>query len=239
MKDGVFLKKLLVFLFSLIFICGITVNVFAAKAECELDLPDDFTVSAASDELGELARIFGIKASTLEQYYKDNNVLYLAANEDNSCQVTLCAVKNEFSEGAVSFSRLSDTELNAVAEEFAGDSFENEGIVKGKDGNRYIKLKKNMSDSGGKYTVTEYITVCSYKLFTLSVSVSDGADSGGIETVALKGLEITDLARADDGQRNFIFIILAAVGIAVFATVAVYFTVSVIRDIKKNKMSRR
>ena len=101
------------------------------------------------------------------------------------------------------------------------------------DGNRFIKLKRTMSDSGGESTVTEFITVCSYKLFTMSVSVSNGSGLEKMPNTALKGLEITDYARPQSSSKGFLFTALAAIGIAIFATVAVYFTVTVIRDIRK------
>lgn len=233
MRDGVHLKRFVCALFVFLMIFSANTGVFAAKPECSLSLPKEFTVKAQSDELEPLADIFGIKPASLQKYYKDNNVLYLAANEENTCQVTLTAVKNEFSEGAVSFSRLSDTELEAVASDLAGESFENCGIVKSKDGNRFIKLKRTMSDSGGEYTVTEFITVCSYKLFTMSVSVSNGSGLEKMPNTALEGLEIADYARPQSSSKGFIFTALAAIGIAIFATVAVYFTVTVIRDIRK------
>lgn len=209
------------------------VTLCAEQPDYSLTLPDGFVAAAYGDDLTELAAIFDMNAESLQGYYDENKVLYLAANRENTCQITLTCAENDFSKSAVSFSLLSESELETIADELAGDSFTNLGIIKGEDGNPYIHLERRLNDSGGYYNVTEYLTVCSSNLFTLSISVSELNEPDIEPKKVFAGLVINDAAPPADNGSGLLYTALAAAGIAIFTALAVYLTYTVIRDMRK------
>ena len=120
-----------------------------------------------------------------------------------------------------------------IAKQLAGEGFTNRGIVHGEDGNPYIQLEQKLNESGGEYLVTEYITVCSSKLFALKISVYQTEKTATTAQTVFKGLAINDTAHPSDGGSGLLYTVLAAGGIAVFAALAVYLTYTVIRDMRK------
>ena len=208
--------------------------VTAATAEVTVELPEGFIGAKSGENLGELAEIYSMTDKELEDYYKQHNLLFFATNKENTCQVKVTCVNNDFSKSAVSFSTLSDSELETVAKELAGDSFQNLGHLTGKDGNKYIKLRRSLSDSGGVYTATEYITVCSGKLYTVDISVSKIVSQDNTEEL-FEGISITDNANAKAQRKNIFYVVLIVIGIAVLSAVTVILGFTVIRDIRRNK----
>lgn len=227
------MKKFLCLIATAVFLLVGVFPVTAAQSDYSITLPDGFVAAAYGDDLTKLASIFDMNAEGLQRYYDENKVLYLAADKKNTCQITLTCTENEFSQGAVSFSRLSQAELETIAADLAGDSFTNHGIIEGKDGNSYIHLERKLTDSGGDYTVTEYLTVCSSNLFTLSISVSQTNSSDIKPASVLAGLKINDKARPSESGNGLMYTVLAAAGIAVFSALAVYLIYTVIRDMRR------
>lgn len=205
-------------------------TVHAETAAYSLKTPDGFTGADADADKSALAAIFGMTEAQLDGYFEEKGILYLAANSDYSEQICLTACETEFSRRTVSFSRLNETELAEISESLAGDSFDNGGVVKSADGAPYIRLTLRGTQG---YTVTEYLTVGSCTLYTLRVTSDKDAEA--LAETVFSGLSIRDKAAAQESASQSVYTLLAAAGIALFATVAVWLTYTVIRDLRRSK----
>lgn len=231
------MKRILYLIISVVFLLGCSFSAKAEQNDYSLSLPDDFIAAAYGDDLTELAGVFDMNAESLQKYYDENKVLYLAANPQNTCQITLTCTENEFSKGITSFSLLSEAEIEAIADELAGESFKNHGVIQGSDGNPYIHLEKKLLDSGGDYTVTEYLTICSSNLFTLSISISELNKPDITPKAILTGLKINNTIAPQNNGNGLLYTVLTVFGIALFAAIAVYLTYTVIRDVRRIRAS--
>lgn len=231
------MKKFLFLTVTLILLLLSAFTASAERPEYSLEIPDGMISAAYGDDLTELAAVFDMNAESLQNYFDQNKVLFLAANPANTCQITLTCTENEFSKNAVSFSLLSEGEINTIANDLAGDSFDVKDVIQGEDGNPYIHLEKKLHDSGGDYSVTEYLTVCSSNLFTLSISVAELNKPDIKPDKVFAGLVINDTVRPAKDTDGLIYTALAVLGIAVFSALAVYLTYTVIRDMRKVRHS--
>lgn len=229
------MKKLFCLITALIIVCC-PLSAQAKASEFEITTPKGFTSAKADEDKSKLAVIFSTTATELDRYFKENNILYIAANDGYSQQIFLTAQTSEFSKKTVSFSRLDKNNLSDIAKSLAGDSFENGGILKGKSNTPFIKLKLKDSD---EFEVYEYITVCSSKLYTLRISTNSG-NADELYNLFFKTLSINDCATVKNAAEQSAYTLIAAAGIAIFAAVAVILTFTVIRDIRsRNKLSEK
>jgi len=226
------LKKL----FCLIITLSILFCTFTAQAknrEFNITTPKGFTSAEADGDKTKLANVFSTTEAELERYFKENSILYIAANEGYSQQIFLTKETTEFSKKTISFTRISEKDLSDIAVSLAGNSFENGGVIIGKENTPFIKL--TLKDSG-EFKVYEYITVCSSNLYTLRISTNQNNEQELIESF-FKTLSITDCATVENSTTQSAYTVIAAAGIAVFAAVAVIVTYTVIRDIKRRNSS--
>lgn len=224
------MKRILCFILALLVIC-LPLTATAADDEFKIKTPKGFVSAKVDSDKTDLAKIFSTTADELDRYFKQNNILYIAANSDYSQQIFLTAETTDFSKKTVSFSRFSEEDLKSFAVSLAGDSFENGGIITGKSNTPFIKL--TLKDSG-EFNIYEYITVCSSKLYTLRISTDTDNDRELFEQF-FKTLSIEDCATAKNTAEQSAYTLIAAAGIAVFATVAAILTFTVIRDVKRRK----
>ncbi len=234
MKEGLRLKRL----FTLIITVSLLFSTFSALAETDeytITAPKDFTVWQSGKSMEDISAVFGMTEKELENHCDKNNIVYVAADSTNSKQITLSVTENEFSKTAVSFSRLSDKDLKEIATDFTDNSAAEIEIDTSADKNRFIKITETLADSGGQYTVTEYITVCSAKLYTLCISESGSEKQTALAKTVFNGYKIKDNAKPVTSGNNMLYTLLAVGGIAIFTALAVVLTYTVIRDIKRNK----
>lgn len=210
------------------------VPVSAAQPEYTFRPPDGFIFADASDDKTKLADALGLTADELNRLYDKQNILFAAVSSDRTTQLRLLKTANAFSERCVSFSRLSDTELNELAPQLAGTLFNNGGIVKGNDGTKYVRLTQSLHDSGGDYTVTEYLTVCNSTLYTFSVTADDTVTGADTEA-AFKSLTLRDAEKSSVGTGHTLYAVLAAAGIAVFTAAAAICLFLILRDFKQKR----
>ena len=76
---------------------------------------------------------------------------------------------------------LSDDKIAALAPEIAGDGFHTETVAQ--NGIKFIKATALSEDSGGKFTLIQYITVTSKKEYTLSFYTASGENTDYAEKV--------------------------------------------------------
>lgn len=228
------MKKIVAVILCIILAILLSFSTLALDNDYSIKVPKDFISANDDDKLSQLSKIFSVSIDALEEYFDDNDIIFMAADKDNTCQVTLSKTDNAFSENTVSFSLLSDDELKSLSSQIAGETFEEKGIVIGKDKTKYIKLQKSGNDSGGGFNVTEFITICDGELYTLSVYVGENSEYENLPETVFKSLKIEDTL-IKNGGNNLLFTILAIAGISFLAALVVYLLYTVIKDIKSSK----
>ena len=180
---------------------------------------EEFLVYGKDNE--KLAQALNITESELESYCKNNSVTYFAINGGNTKQIRKTETVDEFSKKTVDFSVLSDDKILSVASDVSGF-----GGVKGeivnKGGYKLLKLRLQTADSGGKFILTQYITVKNSKKTVLSFYTADGESEEYITE---------NLNSQFKDKANIKPFVIG--GVAVFAAATVFLAVLIVKDFKK------
>lgn len=147
-----------------------------------------FNVTAAEDFLiygeqtGEVAKALGMTESEVQTFCEQNKINYLAVNKDNTKQVRKAEFSDEFSKKIIDISVLEDDkilEFSSLLTTF--------GSVKGEvvkhDDMKFLKVELETTDSGGKYSLTQYVTVSNSQKTVLTFYTADGQDKSYIDEV--------------------------------------------------------
>lgn len=214
---------------------AVTLTVFAAKTNVKIKVDKEFTVLSKGENEEELASILGITADELKEYCSENGIEYLAVNSDNTKQVKLSVQQTEFSSAAINFSNLSDENIEAVIPEIIGIS-NVKSEIKNKNGQKFAVIDLSSYDSGGDYTVNQYITVADKKLFVLSVYTSEGNDTGYADEI-FESLYSGDFNRIKPTGNSYSYVIVGA--IVILVGVCAFVTVTLIRDIRSDSAVKK
>lgn len=209
----------------------LTFSVSAAGYEYSIDTDADFTSAKYGDDLTEISEKLNMTTDDLNTYFSKNGLLYLAVSDDAKTQVRLSAFTDNFSSAVSDISYLDDKALyefmSAVSEE---DDNNCEVVVN--NGRKYIVVKDTLKDSGGIYTVTQYITICDNKTFYLAGYNEGDQTSQEIEKI-FKSFEINGtLPQSNDYNLPLIYVIA---GIILFTVLALFMIVGIVNNIRKSK----
>lgn len=220
------LKKRLLLL-TILFIFLFSFSASAANG-FEISAGNNFLVLNENASEKEISDAFGMEEQELKSYISANGIIYLAVNENNTKQIRLSSSKNSFSEEIENLSSLIDEDITALSAELMGEeATQTEIITKGAQ--KFLKASLSLSDSGGNYTLTKYVTVAQGKNYTLSFYTSKGENSEYIEEV-FKTFTCDDfLKESNTNQNKFLLLIIIASAVAVF----ILFTF--LRDYLKSK----
>ncbi len=185
----------------------------------------------------KLAEILNLSSDELENYVKENNVLFLAANDDNSKQIKLISTVTDFSSSVINISYLSNDKISRLTEDISGFEGVSGDIVK-KGGQKFIKLELKSADGNEDYFLTQYITVAEKKTFVLSFYTPENDNIDFIEktfeSFKYQGfLEKSEEASALNGRLIYPIIIL----LGVFILIAGFIGYTFIRDLKSPKLN--
>lgn len=185
------------------------------------------------EDNSELAEILGITENELQEYCNENSIEYFAVNGENTKQIRLTVVKNDFSESVINISRLSDDKISALIPDIIGIEGA-KGEIISREGQKFIKTQLRSGDSGGEYILTQYTTVAARKCYILSFYTDVGEKTDYIketfESYSSPNFIYTDADKADTVR----YIVLAAM--IIFAIVCVAVAVSIVIDIRKSKI---
>lgn len=209
----------------------LTFSVSAAGYEYSIDTDADFTSAKYGDDLTEISEKLNMTTDDLNTYFSKNGLLYLAVSDDAKTQVRLSAFTDNFSSAVSDISYLDDKALyefmSAVSEE---DDNNCEVVVN--NGRKYIVVKDTLKDSGGIYTVTQYITICDNKTFYLAGYNEGDQTSQEIEKI-FKSFEINGtLPQSNDYNLPLIYVIA---GIILFTVLALFMIVGIVNNVRKSK----
>lgn len=166
------LKKLLI---SFTALAVMLVSVVSA-----LEIGNEFYLYGRDDK--KLASTLSMTEEELSDYCKENDITLLAANKDNSKQITEITRQTEFSKTVKNLAVLKNDEILSLTYQLCG--FEDvKGKVIEKDAYKYLKIEVKSEDSGGEYVLTQYITVKGGKAVTLSFYTQNGIDTDYVDKI--------------------------------------------------------
>lgn len=203
-------------------------SAFAADTGIKINAGKEFTVLSSGENEKELAKILGITEDELIGYCRENSIEYLAVNRDNTKQIRLSVNQTEFSSAVINFSNLSDENIAAVIPEIIGVS-NVKCETANKNGQKFAKIRLSSSDSGGDYTVSQYITAANKKLFILSVCTAADKDADYADKI-FEGFDADDFNHTKSQKNGYSGVIVGA--IAILVVVCAFVTVTLIRDIR-------
>ncbi len=205
-------------------------SVFADGTGIKINAGKEFTVLSSGENEKELAAILGITEDELIGYCRENSIEYLAVNRDNTKQIRLSVNQTEFSSAVINFSNLSDENIAAVVPDIVGVS-NVKCETADKKGQKFAKVRLSSSDSGGDYTVSQYITAANKKLFILSVCTAADKDADYADEI-FEGFDSGDFNHTKSTKNGYNGIIVGA--IVILVVVCAFVTVSLIRDIRSD-----
>lgn len=196
-------------------------TVFAASDDYTVKEQDGFTICYGDKNLESAAKIMGISKGELSKKFREDDILFVAVNKDNSIQVRLSRYQTELSKKAEDISAFSDDLLNELFPELKNDNYAKTTIGK----TTFIKNTENLKDSGGDYTSEQYITIKNGYIYQISVYVSEKADKA-VADEFVNGIKILNAVIYSPRQK-----ILVGGGIAVFVLLIIIMVKGIIKDI--------
>ena len=209
----------------------LNMNVSALGYEYSITPSDNFTFAKQGDDLTKIAKKLNMTTDDLNKYFSDNKLIYLAVSDDVKSQIKISVTEDEFSKKVNDISLLDDNALNNFAKSLSSDS----SIVTNND-RKFVLVNDTHKDSGGIYTVTQYITICDGKTFYF-IGYNDGKDISKEITSVFKTFTLNQ--QQSGSADNNVFSIVIIIGIVVFGMVAIIMVIGIIRlKIKDYKESK-
>lgn len=230
-KKYFYSKILLCFLVALLVLGSLFVSAEDYGA-FSINLPNGYKYALKSEKKSELADIVGVSENELESYFDKGKLELLAVNGDNTSQIKLSVLEDDFSKKIVSFNNLTDDRILLLANSFFSGSYEdvteNAKVIK-KQNSKYLKYSERLNDSGGEYTVTQFITVYDGKTYRFSVSYTEkqGNDFGD------KVFKDFKLKEKDEISPLLKTVLVFA--ILVFSALIIFAAVGIVKSYKKDE----
>ena len=196
----------------------------SAAGKISIDAGDEFSVYGEDSK--KVAEILGMSEAELNEYTRQNNIVYLAVNNDNTKQIRLTVAATAFSESTGNLSLFSDSEIKELIPDITGDSAV-KGEITENDSQKFVLSRISSEDSGGGYTLERYFTVAGDNEYILSFYTSKGVPEDYIESV-FESLDSDDFYTGKD-KSPYSYIVIAA--IAVFSAGALFIIYTIIRDL--------
>ena len=196
----------------------------SAAGKISIDAGDEFTVYG--EDSGKAAEILGMSETELDGYVSQNNIVYLAVNDDNTKQIRLTVAATAFSESTGNLSLLSDREIEELIPDITGDSaIKGEIIENGTQ--KFVLSRVSSEDSGGGYTLARYFTVAGDNEYILSFYTSDGVSEDYIKSV-FESFSLDDFYTGKD-KSPYSYIVIGA--LVLLCAGALFIIYTIIRDL--------
>ena len=196
----------------------------SAAGKISIDAGNEFTVYG--EDSGKAAEILGMSEAELDGYVSQNNIVYLAVNDDNTKQIRLTVAATAFSESTGNLSLLSDSEIKKLIPDITGDSAVKGDIIES-GGQKFVVSRVSSEDSGGGYTLARYFTVAGDNEYILSFYTSDGVSEDYIGEV-FESFKSDDFYGEND-KKPYSYIVIAA--LVLFSAGALFIIYTIIRDL--------
>ncbi len=224
-------KAILVVISVALMFFSFTAN--AADPEFSITVPDDFTVAYYGEDLSHIAQALQIDNAKIGNYFAENGLLYLAVSSDTETQVRLSIYNDNFSSRVNDISMLDDTALGEFVTTLNSDCTDLSCVITNSD-RKFVKVKNTLNDSGGQYTVTQYITIANSKTYYLSCYNSGSDTDSTVEEIfdsfSISVQKQPHVTKSEE-VKNYTPLYIA--GIAVFSIIAVVIAASILISCKK------
>ena len=196
----------------------------SAAGKISIDAGDEFTVYGEDSK--KVAEILGMSETALNEYTQQNNIVYLAVNDDNTKQIRLTVAATAFSESTGNLSLLSDSEIEELIPDITGDSAVKGDIIES-GGQKFVVSRVSSEDSGGGYTLARYFTVAGDNEYILSFYTSKGVPEDYIAAV-FESFSSEDFYTEKD-KSPYSYIVIAA--LVLLSAGALFIIYTIIRDL--------
>ena len=196
----------------------------SAAGKISIDAGDEFTVYG--EDSGKTAEILGMSEAELDGYVSQNNIVYLAVNDDNTKQIRLTVAATAFSESTGNLSLLSDSEIEELIPDITGDSAVKGDIIENGT-QKFVLSRVSSEDSGGGYTLARYFTVAGDNEYILSFYTSQGVSEDYIAEV-FESFKSDDFYGEND-KNPYSYIVIGA--LVLFSVGGLYIIYTIIRDL--------
>lgn len=209
-----------------------TVNTAAANYEYSISPGSDFISVKYGDDLTQISQKLNMTTDELNSYFSKNGLLYLAVSSDAKTQIRLSAFTDNFSSAVDDISLLSDEQLRDFIDAVS-DKTESSCEVVMCGGRKYISVTDVLKDSGGIYTVTQYITICSGQTFYLAC-YNDGEGTSSQVKSIFENFSLKTV-NAENTYNFTLLKILIGIGILIFTAISVVMIIGVIKSLHKSR----
>jgi len=211
------------------FILLLNLNVCAASYEYTIATNDNFTSARSGDDMSAVAKKLNTTSDKLNVYFNENCLLYLAVSDDAKTQIRLAAFADNFSSAAGDISYLTNTQLEEFINTLSVED-ENDCELIENRGRKYIVIKDSLVDSGGEYTVTQYITICADRTFYLSC-YNQGDDTSDEVKEMFESFEI-NITQNQKNTFNYLEALILT-GILLFSILSIVMIIGIVKSIKR------
>lgn len=219
--------RILAVITALMLLFSLTVS--ATSYEYNISPGEDFTCVSYGDDMTDIAQKLNMTADELNAYFSKNGLLYLAVSDDTSTQIRLSAFTDNFSSTVCDISHLNEEQLNEFMNSIS-DNGETDCTITDNNGRKYVTVTNTLNDSGGVYTVTQYVTICDRKTFYLSCYNNGTETSEQVKNI-FNNFSLNSVTTEKGGfDIKFVFI---AAGIVIFLGLAVVTVISIIKNRNK------
>lgn len=206
-----------------------SLTVSATSYEYNISPGEDFTCVSYGDDMTDIAQKLNMTADELNTYFNKNGLLYLAVSDDTSTQIRLSAFTDNFSSTVCDISHLNEEQLNEFMNSIS-DNGETGCTITDNNGRKYVTVTNTLNDSGGVYTVTQYVTICDSKTFYLSCYNNGTETSEQVKNI-FNNFSLNSVTTEKSGfDIKFLFIVA---GIVIFLGLAVVTVISIIKNRNK------
>lgn len=210
-----------------------SINVSATTYEYSISPSNSFTSVQYGDDLTEISQKLNMSTDDLSTYFNKNGLVYLAVSDDAKTQIRLSAFTDNFSSAVSDISYLDQNALNEFMSAVSEDD-ESSCELATSNGRKYIVVKDTLQDSGGAYTVTQYITICDSKTFYLSC-YNEGEDTSDEIHSVFNGFYLKSIESEENTIKTPLVFI--SIGVIIFTCLAIVMIIGIIKKLtaKENK----
>lgn len=216
-------------LISILLICIFTSFTVFASNSALIKTGDEFFVLGEDKQVAE---ILNLTEDDIYSHCEENSIIYFAVNQNRSKQIQVTRLSSEFTKNIGNLSYLDENEIQLVAPQLIGvDGIKGEIIDK--RGQLFILAKSKTEDSGGNYTLTQYITVAGENKYILSFYTGEDADEKYIKDVfdSFNANGFIDTSKTDGVFNRIVVPVL----LVFFAAAALGIVFTIVRDLKHKK----
>lgn len=218
----------------------LSVTVGALGYEYSILTNDNFISAQSDDDLTAISEKLNMSVQDLHSYFSKNGLIYIAVSLDCKSQVKLSAFTDNFSSEVQDISYLDDSVM-AEFIEAVSDNSDSPAQVITNNGRKFLCVKDTLKDSGGVYTVTQYITICNNQTFYFA-GYNDGDDTSQEILDIFHSFKLSETVAPilNDSKNNTKSLIIPSIliycGIVLFTIIAIAALYGIIKPyIKKSR----